>query len=176
MASPALRVVDNPGKTPEQTPEPHIPTVVQFESFSQCLASRELEPLLRDCYLEAFDAGKHAPFNPDYQSYFLKERIDQLIFATARKDGRLVGFLVGSVGRGPYDSVPSFYGDTLYVVPDFRAGMVHLRLLRTTIVELMKLGIKQFTAGSSLHHDIGRLFEALGFAKAETYYRLWLGE
>lgn len=147
----------------------------QLESFRAGLP--ELKPLLPGHWAElALDKDK-VPLDPMYEIYFAREERGEVLYMTLRESGKLVGYFIGFIAPGlHYRTCLTCTMDIFYVHPDHRDGKGALRLFRAVEREARRRGAQRWFAGSKLHKDTGRLFEALGFEPIETYYSKWIGD
>lgn len=147
----------------------------QLESFEDRLD--ELKTLLPMHYKElALDQDK-VPLDPQYGVYIAREHNGELIFATLRDAGALVGYFIGFIAPGlHYSTCLTCTMDILYVRKDKRAGRAGITLMRFVQTQLKRRGVQRWFVGSKLHLDIGALFKYMQFKPVETYYSMWLGD
>lgn len=131
-------------------------------------------------------AGHHAalglfpdkmPLDPQYGVYLAREASGELTYATLRADGKLVGYWIAIVAPGfHYQSTLTATMDILWIVPEHR-GRGAFRILHDAMErELRRRGVKLWWVGSKDHSPITGVFQALGFAPAETYLCKWIGD
>jgi len=145
----------------------------QVESLTERL--EELKPLFPLHYDELALNKESVPLDPQYDIYLQRDAAGQVVLVTLREFGRLVGYFVGFVAPGlHYKTCLTCTMDIFYVHPDVRCRMGGPRLFKAVREELKRRGVKRWFVGSKNHADASRLFEALGFAKVETYYSMML--
>jgi GNAT superfamily N-acetyltransferase len=115
------------------------------------------------------------PLDPDYEAYSAINRAGRLLFVGLRDAGSLVGYFIGFVQPHlHYRTCLTCTMDIMYVHPSKRNGTGGLRLLKAAKAELKRRGVACWFMGSKDHKPIGRLYEAMGFKKMESYYSLWI--
>lgn len=118
----------------------------------------------------------HVPLDPQYEIYFRRDALGEVIFVSLREDGQLIGYFVGFVAPGlHYRTCLTCTMDIFYIRPDRRGGASALKLFRTVERELKRRGVQRWFCGTKLHKDASRLFEAMKFKPVETYYSKWIG-
>ena len=92
-----------------------------IESFKQTLP--EFEPILHDHYEELALNQDKVPLSPQYNIYFDREKIGQLLFVTARFEGSIIGYFIGFVSPGlHYSTCLTCQMDIFYVKKEYRTG------------------------------------------------------
>lgn len=146
-------------------------------------------PFIRDCQLVgaldthwdelALNKDK-VPLDPRWEVYYEAEENGGLVCMVMRDDAaEVVGYFLGFVAPGlHYKTCLTCTTDIFYIRPEFRHNhpLAGLRLFRATERELRSRGVNRWFAGTKLHQDVGRLFEALKFEPADMYWSKWLGE
>lgn len=147
----------------------------QTERWGDCLP--ELKALFPAHWEELALNKDKVPLSPDYATYARVEAAGELFLATLREDGRLAGYFVGIVAPGlHYSTCLTCILDLFWVHPKARGHTAELRLFRHVRSELEERGVQRWIAGSKLHNDCGRLYEALGFEQTEKIYSMWIGD
>lgn len=148
---------------------------VMVEDLSERLD--ELKPLFPLHWKELALNQEHVPLDPQYEVYQARAARGETMLVTLRQAGRLVGYFVGFVAPGlHYKTCLTLTMDIFYTHPDIRGGTAGMRLFRAVKAEAQRRGVKRIFAGSKLHADASRLFQALGYTEVERYYSLWLGD
>lgn len=148
----------------------------QVEQLADCLS--EIELLLQDHFQEiATNKDKLEYAKMDVESYVAMERAGQLHIVTVRSKGKVVGYHVAFVRPHlHYVHVLSAITDVYYVKPEYRRGLVGVRLFREAEFTLKARGVKRIFSGTKLHKNMGRLFEYLGWQETERLYCKWIGD
>ena len=146
---------------------------IQVESFKDTL--EELKPILIPHYKElALDQDK-VPLDPNYEIYFKREELGELLFVTCRLDGELVGYFIGFIAPGlHYRTCLTCTMDIFYVKKECRGHSIGARLFGYVERELKSRGVDRWYVGSKAHQDASWLFEKLGFTRVEIYYSKYL--
>lgn len=145
------------------------------ENFEQRLP--ELQALLPAHYEELAMDKEHVPLSPQYDIYFARERVGQLLFVTLRDAGQLVGYFIGFIAPGlHYSTCLTCTMDIFFLRADKRTGSAGVRLFRFVEAELRRRGVQRWTMGSKIHADASALFKRIGARPIETYYSKWLGD
>jgi GNAT superfamily N-acetyltransferase len=144
------------------------------EQFSQVI--EEAKPLLFRHWEEIALDKERVPLDPDWQRYAQLEAMGALSVVTMRERGRLVGYSCMVVQPGlHYRSCLEARMDIFWLAPECRGRMGGVRLFRAVEKELQRRGVKRIYAGSKLHKDVSRLFEALGYTPIERWFSKWIG-
>ena len=100
-------------------------------------------------------------YDPDWERYAELDRLGYLKIATARDEGRLVGWHVSTVSSHPhYRSSLFAMQDLYYVLPEYRRmPTVGLRLFQAMEDEMRRLGVKEMVGNTKLHLDRSAFFE-----------------
>lgn len=148
----------------------------QIESLTAGL--EEIKPLLPLHYEELSLHQFHGiPLNPNYQIYLDRDSRGEVLYATLRHKGQLVGYFVGFIAPGlHYQDCLTLTLDIFYTVPDIRGNGAGAILFDAVKREAKRRGVKAWFVGNKEHAKVHAtaLFEAMGFEKSETYYCMWL--
>lgn len=146
-----------------------------IESLTERL--EEIKTLLPLHWQElALDKDK-VPLDPQYDIYLQRDARGEVLFVTLRELGELVGYFVGFIAPGlHYKTCLTLTLDIFYVRQDRRVARGGFQLFKAVEAEAKRRGVQRMFAGSKLHKDASRLFEALGYTEVERYYSVWLGE
>lgn len=151
-------------------------TTFQCENLEAGL--EEIKALLPLHYEELALNKDKVPLSPMYDVYIAREQAGQLIYFTARDEGKLVGYFLGFIAPGlHYSTCLTCTMDIFFVHPDVRGtAMLGLKMFRKLEEELKLRGVDRWFVGSKARADASALFERLDFEKVEVYYSKWIGE
>lgn len=147
----------------------------RWEPFSEVVS--ELWPLLKRQDAEVGGAYNPAPLEPDWDRYFEYERAGILKIWTARHDDVLAGYVVCLVVHGLHHrSTLHCYADLFWLAPEWRDGLLGLRLLRSVLQALKMLRVQAvrwetndtFEPGPDGRSRVVRLLARLGFKSIGT--------
>jgi GNAT superfamily N-acetyltransferase len=145
--------------------------MLTFQRESWAAMQREAEPIFRIHFEELALHKDVMPMGCDHEFYFNLERNHFLLVATARRDGKLIGYYVGIViAHHPHnkDGGKVSTTDMFYLLPDERKGGAGAKLLRFAENELRREGVKKATISTKLHFESGELLDALGWEKTDV--------
>lgn len=146
----------------------------QIEPFAPFL--REVQTLLPQHWEELALNKDKVPLDPQYEVYLSRDAAGQVLTATLRDAGRLVGYFVGFIAPGlHYKTCLTLTMDIFWTHPDVRGGFGGVKLFRVVEKEAKRRGVQRMFYGSKLHKDASRLFEFLKMEPVETYYAKWIG-
>lgn len=141
----------------------------QQERFADCL--EELKPLHAVHWQETEEDRHELGLDIDYPYYLKVEEMGMLHLVTARDGAQIIAealFFVqpqrhskGKLGAGL---------DSLYLLKEYRRGLIGLGLLRFTRETLMQRGVVSWTLPHKAAHDVGALFRRLGASLTEHVY------
>lgn len=148
---------------------------VQLES---CIsASAECVELLQEHY-EALSLHQHHGLElaPQWEAYAAREARGEILCATLREAGKLVGYFVGVVAPGMhYKQCLTLITDMFYVAKSHRGRRGGLKLFKFVEAEARRRGCRAFFTSHKLHEpEASRLFGVCGFEPVETHYCKWL--
>lgn len=140
----------------------------------------ELRPIIQEHYKELALNQDKVPLRPRWDLYAKAQNKEELLFITARDtkaDNKLVGYFIGFISPGlHYETCLTCQMDIFFVHPEYRTGMLGLKMFKFLEKQLKLLGVDRVYVGSKSHADASPLFERLGYGKVETYYSKWVGE
>lgn len=137
----------------------------------------EVKPLLPLHWDELALNKDKVPLAPQYDEYLLRDSKGMVLVVTLRETGKLVGYFVGFVAPGlHYETCLTLQMDIFFVHPDHRNGSGGVKLFKAVEREAKRRGVQRMFAGSKIHRDASRLFEALKYEPVETIYSTWLGD
>ena len=135
----------------------------------------EAKPLLFRHWEEIALDQDRVPLDPDWQRYEELARNGVLSIVTLRRNSQMVGYSCMLVGRGlHYKSTLEARMDIFWIAPEVRGRMGGVRLFKAVEAELRRRGVKRIYAGSKLHKDSSRLFQAMRYQPTEQWFSKWL--
>ena len=159
---------------------PPVPTplvTAQIEPLTAALLADELRALLPGHWEELGVHREGMPLDPQYEEYITRDARGEVVYATLRADGRLVGYWIHFITPGlHYKSTLQATMDILYVKPEWRGHQGGRLLFETTRSELVRRGVKFWKVGSKDHTPIAKFLRWLGFEPYETWFSMWLGD
>ena len=133
----------------------------------------------------ALDQDK-VPLEPNYEIYFQREDLGEVLLVVLRETGRVVAYFVGFLAPAlHYQSCYTLTMDIFWLAPAYRDGdslskleasMLATQLFEAVLEEAKRRCVQRVFFGSKLHADASRVFEELGMIEVERYYSKWLGE
>jgi GNAT superfamily N-acetyltransferase len=131
----------------------------------------EAMPLLRRHWEEIALNKDTVPLDPDIERYKQISSIGMLHITTARDGGDLIGYAAYFIMPNlHYRSVIVGETDIFWLAPEYRKGMVGARLLKTAETHLINKGVNTVVSKVKISHDVGALFERLGYTAIERIY------
>src|SRR5438105_80610 len=123
----------------------------------------EIKPLLPFHWEELGIFKPLMPLDPQYQAYLNRELNGELVYATLRVDGKLVGYWIAIVAPGfHYQSTLTATMDILWIMPQHRGQNAGKLLHGAMEQELKRRGVKLWWVGSKTHASIQPWLESLG--------------
>lgn len=112
------------------------------------------------------------PFNFNWEYYDKMEKKDSLIFVSARKNGKLIGYCISFI-------MPSFFNCHLwtcfthifYVKKSERKNLAGLKMVNFLENVLEKMDITEWFAGNRLNFDLSLFYKRKGFEPLEFLHR-----
>lgn len=136
----------------------------------------EILPLLAAHWREIALDQDTVKLDPDWDAYTMLESAGIVYCITARHQGELVGYAVYLVVRNlHYKSIRVAENDLYYLDPAFRKGMAGVNLFRAAETILRSEGVDKIVNKVKIRHDVGRIFEKLGYTPIERVYMKTLG-
>lgn len=146
--------------------------VFAVERMTDCIARGETQPL-NAAHWDETEGYRHSQgMKVNYQSYVSMEGCGQLLYFTARRDGKLVGHLVYIVYTNRHSSTLTAVEDFFYFIREERAGYTAVSLLRYAIRVLKACGCKEIGMSSKLTNDIDALLKRVGFKHVANFYTM----
>lgn len=139
------------------------------ESFDNVIG--EIKPLLDLHYEEIANNKDVIKLNPDYDMY--KKLCDGGIMRiiTARDADKLVGYCICVIRYHLHykDSLTAL-NDIFYISKDYRKGLIGVKLFIKTEEILKKYGVQRVIMNTKMHHDVGAIFDRLGYKETERVF------
>lgn len=115
--------------------------------------------------------------NPDWERYHALEEAGAFKIFTARSDDKLVGYFAVLVDYNPHYKDHLFaVNDVIYLHPDYRKGLVGLKLIKFAEECLKEDGVSVLTINTKVHKPFDKLLSRLGFGLAERVYSKFIGD
>ncbi len=153
-------------------PSGREPPEIAEERFSDI--AREIVPLFVRHWRELAINQKAVPLDVDVARLLQYERSGFLALATARIDGRLVGYVVILMGPHLHHATTKWgQFDGFWLDPEYRKGLLGYRLLKEAMATAKRHGVQVLTALVKMHFADGKvasLFERLGFKAEDMLY------
>ena len=157
-------------QTLPRPPRPSVPArleqvVYAWERLSDILP--EVAPVLRSHWQEV-QWFKEMPLDPDWEKGLAYEQAGVLFILTARKDGRLVGYIFSYILESLFFSMPWATVQGFWLDPLYRGGWTGVRLFKECEKGLRERGAKAISVEILLkiakdRGTIGRILERLGY-------------
>lgn len=125
----------------------------------------ELYPLLYDHWQEigVFDKDK-TPLFINWDRYFFLEEYGNFLTITARDDEKLVGYYGAYIlDHMHYNKTMFSIADVIYIKPEYRKGMIGVRLIKHTEEEAEKMGVRIFIISSKIGKSLSPITKRLGY-------------
>jgi GNAT superfamily N-acetyltransferase len=141
----------------------------QVEKFAQF--ELDLRPIIPLHYEELALNKDRIKLDLDFRRYERIEQERQMLIATVRDDGRLVGYSVELVlPHLHYQNAGLMaWTDIYFVLPQYRNG-TGARLIAFAERKLRELGVVKSYRSCKAHQDHTRLFEAMGYRHSDLVF------
>lgn len=131
----------------------------------------EVAPLLLRHWEEIALNRDTVPLDPNWDQYLFMDREGYLQITTAREDGKIVGYAAYFIAANlHYRSLVVADSDIFWLAPEKRKGMVGVKLLKAAEEHLKAVGVNKIVNKVKLKHDVGAVFERLGYTPIERLY------
>lgn len=118
----------------------------------------------------------HIPLDPDWELYRTLDAKGFLCPIIVRVDGRVVGYYISVVKSHPhYRSTLFGFLDSFFILPEYRKGTLGLKLFVEMEKVMREFGVQCLHSGMKIHHDVGPVFERLGWTPIEVMWTKWIG-
>lgn len=145
--------------------------MIKYELAEWQTFREEVKPLLPLHWQEIALDKESVPLDPDWDEYDRLAEMGRLHLLTVRDDDKLVGYYVGIVKPHlHYKSTLMAFNDVMYIKPEYRQGMVGVRIFKEIERTLKDRGVQKMFMNTKEHHNFGVILERLGWHKAETNY------
>ncbi|MEO9231639.1 MAG: GNAT family N-acetyltransferase [Devosia sp.] len=128
----------------------------------------EVMPLHKSHWDETEEHRHDLPFDPDYTTFERYELAGRYILFTVRKDWRLVGNCAMYIDRSAHTQTLMATEDTLYILPEYRKGIVAKTLVGYVEETLLNLGVKEINITVKTVNRAGLFFQRLGYRHVEN--------
>lgn len=143
------------------------------EEFSPALLE-EMRPLWRLHHDEIEDT--QMPYDPDLAGYQRMAEAGCLRIFSARLGREMVGYQVFVIVKDPHrQHLVSASQDILYLMPDYRKGMVAVHFLEWCDQQLIRGGVTKILRQMHYTKDLSRLFERMGYKLSDLTYARSVG-
>lgn len=145
-------------------------TTYQIEKFSDVI--EESLPLLQKHWDELARNKDFVPLDINYEAYRLLEKSNVLRVYTVRKDAVLIGYAVYVLSFNlHYKSTKFATNDIFWLTPEYRKGMIGLRLFQFVEEQLKLEGVSVMQTTYKIAHPAAqRVLEGLGHVPIEISY------
>lgn len=148
-----------------------IDVVYAIERFED--AVDEISSVCGKHYEEIAENKDVIKLDPYYEKYIDIDDGGGLLFVTARKDGRLIGYFIALIAPHlHYKSSLTAYTDIFYILEEYRHGRAGIKLIKYAMDEAKRRGVQRFYIGCKVKHALDGLFEKLGFSLIERHYSI----
>ena len=152
----------------------------KWERFPAIL--REFVPVLQVHYQETATYPKQLPIEPNFDQLCQMDEMGMLLTLTVRHEGKLVGYLLATVGAHLNFVMTQFSTAYMYyLAPEYRRGWNGVRMFRIWISAMRKRGIRVLQVAETIKvrgrhgRHVGILMRYLGFKCVERSYSRLLG-
>lgn len=147
----------------------------QVEDWFSCRP--EMEWLLPIHWQEIANDKDKIKLNPWWEAYEEMARNGQLQIVTVRTDEKIVGYHWSIIRPHLHyrDSLTA-YTDIYYLHPAYRKGMNGMKLFKFAEACWRKRGVQKAYTASKFKLDMSRIFERLGWHRAEACYTKFIGD
>lgn len=143
----------------------------QIEPFSSFI--QDGMPLIEKHWDEVALHKEWRPLDIDYKRYFQADEIGLIKCFTARRDGKLIGYILWALaGNLHYKTHFQAHCDIYYLVDEERKGLSAVRMFKEAHKYLKKLGVVSVYYHDKIHKTRRSFFEYLGASAFETHYEL----
>jgi GNAT superfamily N-acetyltransferase len=138
----------------------------------------ELEALFPEHWAALGRDKLEVPLKPHKEAFFKRALAGEILCVTLRKNGSVIGYFVGIVGRGlHYSETLQMHLDLFWVRESERGQWGGVKLLRKALAEADRRGVRRVFLAHKVHYpEAGRLFKLFGFEPVEIHYSKVLGD
>jgi GNAT superfamily N-acetyltransferase len=146
-------------------------TEITYQRESMVACFNELREIFEVHYIEIAENQDVIPLDPDWDRYADLDASDILLFITARKDTKLIGYFIGFITPHlHYKSTVVCATDIYYIQKDYRRTGCGSRLIELAIEMARDAGVVRFVMSAKVAHNLGTLLVRLGFTEFEHSY------
>lgn len=139
----------------------------QQERFTNIID--ELPPLFVKHWEEVIDDRDVIPLAPDWQGMLQADAAGGMHIMTMRDDGKLVGYCCGlTIFPMHYSTTLHGIVDMIYLLPEYRKGLVGSKLLDGMENIFRALQVKKVYILTKIQHDLAALLKRKGYTPEET--------
>tara|TARA_R100000781_G_C4077516_1_gene126599 strand:- start:48 stop:497 length:450 start_codon:yes stop_codon:yes gene_type:complete len=144
---------------------------MQFATESLYDVMGECAPLLCEHWEHIALDKDTVKLNPDWDAYRFMQDHDNLHITTARQGKELVGYVVYIISRSLHFADETFAdGHLFWLSPQHRRGIAGLKMFKHAEAALRDKGVTKVITKVTLHFDVGKIFERLGYQPIERVY------
>ena len=117
------------------------------------------------------------PLRPDVATYRALDASGCLQIVVARENGRMIGYVLSVIRPHlHYADILCGYEDAYFLKKSHRKGFVGVKLLREAVEQMRRAGVRKAFFMTKIAHDMGLIFERMGFTRTDIVYSGWIGE
>jgi GNAT superfamily N-acetyltransferase len=150
--------------------------MIEYKEESYDNVIGEIKPLLDLHYEEIANNKDVIKLNPDYAMYKKLCDAGVMRIITARDDSKLIGYCICLIKYHLHykDSLTAL-NDIFYISKDYRKGLIGVKLFIKTEEILKKYGVQRVIMNTKMHHDVGAIFDRLGYKETERVFTKIIG-
>ena len=138
--------------------------MIEFGVEKYHQVSEDIKELIKLHYEEIAVNKDVIPLDPDWDRYKQLDDNGLILTVTARDDGKLIGYAIFFVtSHLHYKSTYYANNDLLYLHPDYRKGLVGVRLITISEKYLKEKGVTKIMWHIKINKDFSRLLHHLGY-------------
>lgn len=145
--------------------------------------ARDAAPLWREHYDEIAADKDRMKMAPDAARFEALDAGGQLLITTARRDGRMIGYVVMILAvHMHYAETPCVFEDAYFLSPSERRGEglnfrahVGVRLIEAAIENAKAAGAKKLFFHTKEIRSVAVILKRLGMKKCDELYTMWIG-
>ena len=141
-------------------------------TFQEEVVSYELYDECKEMFQENKEetSSLNSLLDIDVLMFIRMYRIGSLVFLSIRDDGKIIGYSMFQLAAHLHDQLPTAQTNLLYITPRFRKGLLGVKFIKFCESYLKDIGIKRIFQTTTVHRELGKLFERLGYAPCEISY------
>jgi GNAT superfamily N-acetyltransferase len=138
--------------------------MIEFGVEKYHQVSEDIKDLIKLHYEEIAVNKDVIPLDPDWDRYKQLDDKGLILTVTARDDGKLIGYAIFFVTTHlHYKSTYYANNDLLYLHPDYRKGLIGVRLITLSEKYLKEKGVTKIMWHIKFNKDFSRLLHHLGY-------------